>query len=156
MAKKVKVDIRKQLRAVGNAIQDENVSRLLSGETLSGATITPRKAPEKLEKTRKRVRVHGARVKLEELQSKPGVKSGDMLKDAARRSNVKVGRTNVKVGPSPEVRRRWFAFNAGTKKQPARSISGMSDDLLRKTSEDLAREVREQIVRKINEAKRAK
>lgn len=153
---KIKVDLRKQLRAIGNAIQDDNVSRLLSGETVSGGAVEPREAPEaRPKKTRKRVRVHGARVKLEELRGNPGVKSGDMLKDASRRSNVKVGRANVKVVPDPEVRRRWFAFNAGTKHQPARSISGMSDELLKTASEDLARESREQLVRKINEAKRA-
>jgi hypothetical protein len=152
---KIKIDLRKQLRAIGTAIQDDNVQRLLSGETVSGGSVEARKTPEEHKKTRKRVRIHGARVKLEQLQEKPGVKSGDMLKDAQRRANVKVGRTTVKVGPSAEMRRRWFAFNAGTTHQPARSISGVSDSLLRSASEDLVREGRAQIVRKINEAKRA-
>ena len=154
-----KLDLRKTLRAIGQAIQDENVDRLLQGLTVDGGTVAPRVTTVTTPKGRqKRVRINGIRISVGELQGKPGVRSGDMLKDAGRRANIKVGRVSVKIIPSPAMRARWFAFmkgvNSGDHKQVARPVSGITDARMAAARDELARAAREQFVKLANQRER--
>jgi hypothetical protein len=99
------------------------------------------------------VRLFGSKIAVKNIQ-RLGIKSGDMLKDASRRSNIKLGRTSFKIVPSPAIRARWFAFNAGTKNASARPFSGISDQLLTTAGSLIASAGKAQLVAKLN--KRAK
>lgn len=144
------LDFRKELRAIANRVQDENARRLLAGSAVSGSPFADRRdesssGPE----TRARARVFGVRISIRKIQ-RLGVATGAMLKDATRRSNVKLGRTSFRIVPSPEIRPRWFAFNAGRPTQAARPFSGVSDDVLSDAAAELARAGRDQICAAIN------
>ena len=145
---KVRFDFRKELRALAARVQDENLARLLTGQTVSGGAVAPHKVPAEpvLKGRAKRVRLHGIRVSLRELAGRIGVRTGAMLKDITRRANAKIGRVSFKIVPSPEVRRRWFAFVAGTKKQVARPVSGIDGPTLSDARDRIARSGRDQIV----------
>lgn len=142
-------DFRKELRQIANAAQDANVARLLAGEAVSGGALEPEKDEAGPSASRRRVRVFGAKIAVKQIQ-RLGVKSGDMLKDASRRGNIRLGRTSFKIVPSGPIRARWFAFNAGKKNQPARPFSGMSSDLLATARDLIASAGRSQIVAKLN------
>lgn len=147
------LDFRKELRQIANAAQDANVTRLLAGEAVSGGTLEPPKSEAGPSTSRRRVRIFGSKIAVKNIQ-RLGIKSGDMLKDAGRRSNVKLGRTSFKIVPSPAIRARWFAFNAGTKNAAARPFSGISDQLLTTAGSLIASAGKSQLVARLN--KRAK
>jgi hypothetical protein len=151
VAGKIKIDLRKALRAIARAFQAANADRLLSGSSVDGGSIADRKTPAAASSSRKRVRIlGGVRVKLAELAGRVGIASGLMLKDLTRSSNARIGRTSFKIVPSPEVMRRFFAFTAGSKHQTDRPISGVSDTELRDARDQVAEEGRAQIVAQIN------
>lgn len=140
-------DFRKSLRAAGKTIQDDNADRLLKGESVTGEEIAPDVQKKPASGSRKRARVLGVRVPLAQLSSRPGVKSGGMLKDLTRRGNVKVGRTSVKVVPSPEEIVKTRVFNAGRRgKQVPRPFSGISAERLDEIADDVSRDGRDQLV----------
>lgn len=151
-----KPDFRKTLRAIAVATQDANLDRLLSGRTVGGGTVLPRfDEREVVVKGRaRRVRLFGIRVSVKDLSGKVGVKTGAMLNDVTRRGNIKVGRVSFKIIPSPEMRARWFAFQAGTKKQPPRPTSGMTDLQIELASAQIAFEGRNQFVKIANSRRR--
>jgi hypothetical protein len=154
-----KVDLRKTLRAIGNALQDENVDRLLEGLTIDGASVAPRVTTVTTPTGRqKRVRIKGVRISLRDLGGRPGIASGAMLKDAGRRANVKVGRVSVKVVPSPAMRARWFAYmkgvNTAQRHQVARPVSGITDARMQEARDEIAREARNQFVKLANQRQR--
>lgn len=144
----LRLDLRKTLRAIATAAQDANLERLLTGLGVRGESLTPRAlhAHAVSSGRRARVRLLGVRVALSGLVGRLGVKSGAMLKDLSRRGNIKVGRTSFRVVPSPEVILRWRVFNAGSRQQEARPVSGMSGEQLDKASAEIAREARDQFV----------
>lgn len=144
----MKLDLRKTLRAIATRVQDENQHRLLTGQQVSGAAVVPRAVePPSVSGRKKRVRILGIRLSLAEISLKVGVRSGEMLKDATRRSNMKIGRVSFKIIPSAAVRQRWFAFNAGTRRQPPRSISGLTDAQLAAAKDEVAVDARNQFVK---------
>lgn len=152
----MKLDLRKTLRAIAAKVQDENLDRLLAGRQVSGGSVEPRAVePEPAGGRKKRVRILGIRVSLAELTVKVGVRSGDMLKDVTRRSNAKIGRVSFKIVPSPAVRQRWFAFNAGNSRQPPRSISGLTDAQLAAAKDEVAVDARNQFVKALQRRPRS-
>jgi hypothetical protein len=144
-------DFRTILRGIGARAQDENQDRLLSGTTVNGAPVEPRvDSGGKPTKGKKRVRVLGVRVNLGQLTKNVGVRTGAMLKDMTKRSNIRVTRTTMKIIPSNAVFKRWMVFNKGDKRQAARPISGMSPALVADASKQIAQAMREQVVRGMN------
>lgn len=152
-----KPDFRKELRATGNAIQDDNARRLISGQTVSGGSVAPRKAArEKPTGRARRVRVLGARLSTKDLQGSPGVDTGAMLRDMTKRGNVKVGRTSVKITPSPDQILKVRTFIAGNKKtgQPPRPVSGIDDARMKTTTDTIAKSGRDQFVANLNKRRK--
>jgi hypothetical protein len=152
-----KLDVRKTLRAIAIAIQDENAERLLAGIGVRGETLAPLSAEHGEIKSRKRVRVFGLRVQLRDLH-RLGIKSGDLFKDLTRRSNIKVGRTSFKIVPSGKNLLKWRVFisgrvsvGAGGGDQPARPAGGVSAERLAKATYQLCVESRNQIVQIMQE-----
>jgi hypothetical protein len=146
-----KLDFRKLLRAIATAIQDENVQRLLAGVGVQGEELEPLKTEHGQITSRRRIRVFGARVSIRDLH-RLGVKSGDLLKDLTRRSNIKIGRTSFKIIPSAENLLKWRVFIAGRVHagaggdQPARPAGGVSADRLERATRDLTVAARNQLV----------
>lgn len=151
-----KVDFRKTLRAIATAVQNQNLERLLGAVKLNGGTVLPR-AQEVATATgrAKRVRLFGIRVNLRDIAGKVGVGTGAMLRDVTRKANQKIGRVSFKIIPSPEMRMRWFAFQAGTKHQPPRPTSGISDTLMESATAQIAEDARNQFVKKLQGRPRA-
>lgn len=143
MAKKF--DFRKQLRWIANEVQDQNATRLLASQAVDGGSIEPRKVEAPATKSRRRLRVFGARVSIKDL-SRLGVRSGAMLSDLTRRSTIRLGRTSFRIVPSPAVRARYWAFVKGREDQVARPTGGMTDALLGTAADLVAKSGRDQVV----------
>lgn len=145
----VRLDFRRTLRAIAARLQDANLVRLLAGSEVGGSSVALR-VPEQGERPgvgRKRIRLNGTRHKLADLVGRAGVRTGEMLKDTVRRANIKLGRAGFKVIPSGNVKRRWWAFNAGTEHQVKRPISGITDADHKAAAEEIAAAGREQFVK---------
>jgi hypothetical protein len=145
---RLKIDLRPILRALAARIQDENQDRLLQARGVRDEELAPKREGPSEPKTRKRVRILGVRVKLQDLSGKLGVRTGELLKDLVRRGNVKLGRLSFRIVPSSaELVLRWTVFNKGRgDKQPARPVSGITAQALQQASAEVARSAREQLV----------
>lgn len=147
---KLKPDFRKTLRAQAGKVQEDNLRRLLAGETVRGGAVAPRKAQAGRSKGRaRRVRILGLRVSVRELEGRVGVRTSEMLKDVTRKGNVKVGRVSFKIIPSSAQILKWRVFNAGRrgkKPQAARPVSGISTERLEEARAEITRDARRQFV----------
>ena len=163
---KLRLDFRKILREIGNRAQDENLERLLSGRTVRGEEVAQR-APDtsgQIKGSKRRVRIFGVKTSVRDLAGNVGVKTGDMLKDVARRSNVKVSRLSFHITPGESQRLKWFVFVRGSTRstksganvstQPARPVSGMSGDLITESRAQIATAARDQFVAAANQRAR--
>jgi hypothetical protein len=149
---KFRVDLRKPLRAIATQVQEANVARLLGGQSVSGGDLAAAKVePSGGKPGRRRIRVFGVRHSLADLAGRVGVKSGEMLKDLARRGNQKIKRTGFKIVPSASVWTRFFVFNKGDREQAARPVSGMTGEQLDDAAARVSTEARDQFVRNLKD-----
>lgn len=154
---KFRPDFRKILREIATRAQDENADRLLSGASVDGGSLAPRvdHVAASTKGRSKRIRLFGIRVRVRELTGHVGVKTGEMLRDLTKRSNIKIGRVSFKIVPSPGVRVRMYAFAKGVERgnhdQPARPFSGMTGALLEEARARIAQEARDQIAEALND-----
>lgn len=143
---KLKLDLRKELRAIAGAVQEDNARRLLEGSSLGGGSLAARKTQPHAVASKRRIRVLGERRAIAELAGNVGVASGDMLKDLTRRGNVKVGRVSFKIVPSASVLVRTRVFQSGDKRQTARPFSGMTKARIEAAAQTIAESSRNQLV----------
>jgi hypothetical protein len=143
---KLKLDLRKTLRAIAVDVQDAIVSRLVSGSSVSGEELAPQKEREHAQAIgrRKRVRVLGVRIALAGLAGKVGIKTGELLKGLQRRSNIRIGRVSFKIVPPAEVLARWNVLNKGDARQVARPVGGITGEQLDRAAEELTIAARDQ------------
>ena len=125
----MKLDFSKVLREQAEKIQDENVARLLAGQTVAGGGVAPRK---------------------DEPAGTPGVRTGELLRALSRRDNVRVGPLWLRVTVGRDQLVKWVVFNAGRTRrgtQPARPVSGISEARYAEVATEVARELKAQLVR---------
>ena len=120
--KKVKFNFRKLFRKIAREVQQENLTRLLAGREITGSPVEPlatRTLATKSTKKTMRLRVLGMRISLGDLLQRPGVRSGKMLKNLTKASNIKVRKNGFKIVPKDsEMVKRWIIYNAGAVRQP--------------------------------------
>ncbi len=152
---RVKLDFRRQLQATARRVQDGIVARLIAGQKVTGGPVAPTKDGEG-----RRTTSFGIRVALDAVR-RPGIRTGRMLRELAKRSNVKMKPTGFVIRPSAALL-RWIVFNAGAKPssrrpggQPARPVGGMSGAEVGKATREVARAGRDQIVKGLRRRPRA-
>jgi hypothetical protein len=144
---RLKLDLRRVLRAIAVRIQDANADRLLQERGVHDEELVPKRVQANEPVGRRRVRILGVRVKLADLAGKLGVRTGELLKDLTRRGNIKLGRLSFRIVPSAETRLRWVVFNKGRgEKQPPRPVGGITAEEMEKVSAEIASTAREQLV----------
>lgn len=114
------LNFRKEFRELARRAQAENQRRLIAGTTVAGGPVAPLAESTSelkggLRKKKVRARVAGARVTVSGLGAKPGVRTGAMLRDAVRASNIKVRKNGFKIIPAGDHFVKWHTFNAGRK-----------------------------------------
>ena len=126
-------DFEKTLREQAEKCQDDNRARFLAGETVDGGTAEPDKKGR---------------------TEQPGVSTGALLKDITRRENIRVDATSFTIAPSPEQAAKWTVYNAGRAHhgvQPARPVSGISDERHEEIASEIARDARDQFMQDLKE-----